>query len=254
MTRAGAPDSPLDLLAIGAHPDDVEISCGGMIAVAASQGLAVGILDLTRGELGTNGTPEIRAAEAAEAARLLGVARRWNAELPDGAVSAGDRAQERRLVEILRRTRPSVILSHYPKDRHPDHVQASLLVERAWYLSGLKQYDASGDAFRPSGRYWFSSRIGFTPSLIVDITAVWDRKRAAIEAHRTQVSRVGSGAVPTALNEPDVLERFEARARHFGGMIGVRYGEPLASDLPIGLRELSVLLGAPRPSPSAFTG
>ena len=254
MTRADATDPPLDLLAIGAHPDDVEISCGGILALAASQGLAVGILDLTRGELGTNGTPQIRAAEAEEAARILGVSRRWNADLPDGGLDASDRAQEWRVVELLRRARPSVVLSHYREDRHPDHVQASRLVDRAWYMAGLQRYDAPGVPFRPSGRYYFASRIGFTPSVVVDITPVWDRKREAIAAHRSQISREASGTLPTALNEPDVLDRFEARARYFGSMIGVRYGEPLASDLPIGVRTLSALLEAPRPSPSAFTG
>jgi len=254
VTRAGAVDSPLGLLAIGAHPDDVEISCGGILALAVAQGLAVGILDLTRGELGTNGTPETRGAEAEAAARILGVPRRWNAELPDGGIDAGDRAQEWRVVEILRRARPSVILSHYREDRHPDHVQASRLVDRAWYMAGLERYDAPGPAFRPSGRYYFASRVGFTPSVVVDVTAVWDRKRKAIAAYQSQISRDASGALPTSLNEPDVLDRFEARARHFGSMIGVRYGEPLASDLPIGVRALSALFDAPRPSPGAFTG
>ena len=254
MTPAAAGDSPLHLLAIGAHPDDVEISCGGILAVAAAQGLAVGILDLTRGEMSTNGTPEIRAAEATAAASALGVPHRWNAELPDGAIHAGDRKQERRVVEILRRVKPAVILSHFPKDRHPDHVQASRLVDRAWYLAGLVRYEADGAAFRPSGRYYFASRTGFTPSVVVDVTSVWEKKRKAIEAHRSQVSREGSGARATPLNEPDILERFESRARHFGLMIGVRYGEPLASDMPIGVQDLAALLGAPRPSPSAFTG
>lgn len=248
-------DSPaLDLLAIGSHPDDVEISCGGTVALAAAQGFRVGILDLTRGELGTNGDPETRAREAEEAARILGVALRRNAGLPDGGIQAADRGQERTLVGILRELRPAVLFSHFGQDRHPDHVEASRLVDRAFYHAGLKRYDAPGGPFRPRARWHFASRTGFHPTVVVDISETWDRKREAILAHASQVSRAGAGREPTALNDPEFLSRIEARARHFGLMIGVRYGEPFTSADPVGLRDLNAFLGAPRPHPSAFTG
>jgi bacillithiol biosynthesis deacetylase BshB1 len=261
-----APDSPLDLLAIGAHPDDCDISVGGTLALAASQGFAAGILDLTAGELGTNGTPEIRAREAEDAARVLGLAGRWCAGLPDGGLNALDVAQERVLVGWLRLLRPAIVLSHFPKDRHPDHIQASQLVERAWYHAGLVRYkvvdDLESDSvvarvldpFRPKARYWFASRIGFHPSIVVDVTSTWETKREAILAHTSQVVREGTHSRATALNDPEFLTRIESRMRHYGGMIGVKYGEPFTSDMPTGVSDLSAILGSPRPVPGAFTG
>ena len=249
-----APEAPLDLLAVGAHPDDVEISCGGTLALAAKQGLTVGILDLTRGELGTNGTPEIRAAEADLAARALGVAGRWNAALPDGGIHAHDAAQVRTLVSLLRALRPDVVVTHFHKDRHPDHVAASALADRAIYLAGLRRFAPEGNPFRPRARYWFASRLGFTPSFVVDVTSVWNVKRSAIEAHRSQVAKDHAGAKPTPLNREGFLEFLESRARHYGGMIGVKYGEPFHATEPLGVRSLQGLLGAPRPEAGAFTG
>jgi len=254
VPRPPAADRPLDLLAIGAHPDDVDISCGGTLALAAAQGYSAGILDLTRGELGTNGTPEIRASEAAEAARILGAAGRWNAGLPDGGIRAHDPEQERRVVEWIRRLKPAILLTHFPQDRHPDHVQASLIAERAWYLAGLARYKADGEPFRSPARFHFASRVGFHPTLVIDVTEMWEKKRQGMLAHKSQVTQEGSGASPTQLNQPDFLERVEARMRHYGGMIGVRYGEPFYSDAPMGARSLSSIFGAPRPVPGAFTG
>ena len=266
------PDSPLDLLAIGAHPDDCDISVGGTLALAASQGFAAGILDLTAGELGTNGTSEIRAREAEAAARVLGLAGRWCAGLPDGGLSSLDVSQERVLVGWLRRLRPAIVLSHFPQDRHPDHIQASHMVERAWYHAGLVRYEAADvgasgpggggggaparvlEPFRPKARYWFASRIGFHPSIVVDVTTTWETKRAAILAHKSQVVREGAHSRVTALNDPEFLTRIESRMRHYGGMIGVKYGEPFTSDMPMGVSDLSAVLGSPKPVPGAFTG
>ncbi|HET9251027.1 MAG TPA: bacillithiol biosynthesis deacetylase BshB1, partial [Candidatus Eisenbacteria bacterium] len=241
-------------------------SVGGTLALAASQGFAAGILDLTAGELGTNGTPEVRAREAVDAAAVLGLAGRWCAKLPDGGLSALDVSQERVLVGWLRRLRPTILLSHFPKDRHPDHIQASQLVERAWYHAGLARYGAHSDAdleavaakplepFRPKARYWFASRIGFHPSMVVDVTTTWETKRRAILAHKSQVIRDGVHSKATALNDPEFLTRIEARMRHYGGMIGVKYGEPFTSDMPLGVVDLSAVLGSPKPVPGAFTG
>jgi N-acetylglucosamine malate deacetylase 1 len=247
------PTRPLDLLAVGAHPDDVEISCGGTLALAAAQGRSAGVLDLTRGELASNGTPETRDRESAEAARHLGLALRRNASLPDGAIDSMDAEQVRRVVGILRTLRPRILLTHFPRDRHPDHVEASRLLDRAWYLAGLVRYSAEGSAFRPAARYHFASRIGFEPSFVVDITPTIEAKRRAILAHGSQVGR-DAASRPTQLNEPEFLERIEARARHYGGMIGVRYGEPFASAGPIGLSSIEALLSVAGPAPGAFTG
>jgi bacillithiol biosynthesis deacetylase BshB1 len=252
---AHAEDSPLQILAIGAHPDDVEISCGGTLALAARQGHSVGILDLTRGELSTNGTVEERAAEAAEAAKLLGVRVRRNAGLPDGGIDPLDPAQVRSVVRVLRALRPSILLTHAPMDRHPDHVEASRIADRAWYLAGLRQFDPEGEAapHRAEGRYHFASRIGFPPTFVVDVTPAWEEKRRAILAHRSQVSR-GTAARATPLNDPEFLARIEARARHFGTQIGVLHGEPFRATEPMGFRTLDALLHSARPEPGSFTG
>jgi N-acetylglucosamine malate deacetylase 1 len=245
---------PVQILAVGAHPDDVEISCGGTLALATRQGFAVGILDLTRGELSTNGTVEERAAEATLAAQALGVAERRNAELPDGGINPADPEQVRRVVALLRVLRPGVLLSHAPVDRHPDHVEASRLVDRAWYLAGLRQFKADGEPHRAEGRYFFVSRVVIEPTFIVDITSVWEDKRRAVLAHKSQVERSGTSSTPTPLNDPDFLGRIEARARYFGGQIGVRYGEPFRSTEPIGFRAIDALFMSARPLPGAFTG
>jgi bacillithiol biosynthesis deacetylase BshB1 len=240
--------SPLQILAIVAHPDDVEISCGGTLAVAARQGVAVGILDLTRGELSTNGTVEERAAEAAEAAGVLMARVRRNAGLPDGGIDPLDSAQVRSVVRILRELRPSILLTHAPLDRHPDHVEASRIVDRAWYLAGLRQFDPEGGAapHRAEGRYHFASRIVFQPTFVVDVTPAWEEKRRAILAHRSQVSR-GADARVTPLNDPEFLTQIEARARHFGSQIGVLHGEPFRATEPIGFRTLGALLRSAPP-------
>lgn len=251
MTRSDSP--PLEILAIGAHPDDVEISCGGTVALAAAQGFSVGILDLTR-ELSTNGTPEERAEEAAEAARVLGVPARRNAGLADGGIDARDPHQVRCVAGMLRTLRPRVLLSHFPRDRHPDHVEASRLVDRASYLAGLRRFSAEGNPFRPEVRYFFASRVGFEPSFVVDITPQWDAKRRSILAHRSQVLRQGQEPRPTPLNDPDFMDRIEARARHFGSQIGVRYGEPFRSTEPIGVQSLEALVRSAHPIPGSFTG
>ena len=244
----------IQILAIGAHPDDVEISCGGTLALAARQGVAVGILDLTRGELSTNGTVEERAREAAAAAEILGAATRANAGLPDGGIDPLDPAQNRSVVRILRALRPAILLTHAPVDRHPDHVEASRLVDRAWYLAGLRQFDpGQGEPHRAEGRYHFASRIGFMPTFVMDITPAWEEKRRAILAHATQVSR-GEQGKPTPLNDPGFLGRIEARARHFGSQIGVTYGEPYRATEPLGFRGLDALLRTAKPEPGAFTG
>lgn len=234
----------------------MEISCGGTLALAANEGLRTGILDLTRGESATNGTPEIRAEEAAEAARVLGMAGRWNAELPDGALHAYDPDQVRRVVLWLRALRPDVVLVHFPRDRHPDHVAAAELIDRASYLAGLRRFDAGSDAapFRPRVRYHYASRVGFVPSFVVDVTAQWEVKREAILAHRSQVSRATADARPTPLNREGFLEFVASRARHYGGMIGVAYGEPFHATEPVGVRSLASFLKAPQPTPGSFTG
>jgi len=184
------------------------------------------------------------------------VAGRWNAGLPDGALHAYDPDQVRRTVHWLRTLRPDVVVVHFPRDRHPDHVAASELIDRASYLAGLRRFDAGSDAtpFRPRVRYHYASRVGFIPSFVVDVTAQWEVKREAILAHRSQVSRETADARPTPLNREGFLDFVASRARHYGGMIGVAYGEPFHATEPIGVQSLASFLKTPQPTPGSFTG
>ena len=170
----------LDALCFGAHPDDVELTSGGLAARLSAHGHAVGIVDLTRGELGTRGDVATRAAEAQAAARALGVAVRRNLELPDGALDRHAAGQLRAVVKCLREHRPALVVAPDRHDEHPDHVEASYLVARACYLAGLAKYAASGERFRP-GRLMFALyRSSVAPHVVVDVSEVWPQRMAAL--------------------------------------------------------------------------
>ena len=220
----------LDVLLIAAHPDDAEISAGGTILRLVDAGARVGILDITRGEMGTRGTPEDRAAEAAKATEVLGLAWRGNLEQPDGRVQVTVDARER-LAKHLRELRPELVLSHHLDDPHPDHEASARLAKEAWYLSGLKQLakiTGGPDAKRPAQLAHFQSHTQFEPTFIVDIEPVWERKREAVLAYATQLQpsdQKDDGK--HFLYGVDILERVETKARSYGERIGKRLGEPL---------------------------
>jgi N-acetylglucosamine malate deacetylase 1 len=212
-----------DAVFFGAHPDDIELTSAGLAALLASHGHAVTLVDLTRGEMASRGTVEGRAREAEQAAATLGVARRVNLGLPDTGLDARDRAQILAVVACLRAERPSLVVAPESGDPHPDHGEAAGLVTRACYLSGLARIDAPGERFRPRCLLHVLYRGTRPPRLVVDVSPVWDRRMAALHAHASQL---GQGAGPaTDLTHPDYLPEIEARARHFGAMIGARYGE-----------------------------
>jgi len=226
---------PLDLLAIGPHPDDVELFCGGTLAEMVRRGHRVGILDLTRGELASNGTPEVRRAEAEAAAEILGVASRDNLELPDGGVSPGDDpAQVRALVQALRRLRPDLLLVPGTTARHPDHAAAGHLVRKATFLSGLRKLDADGEPFRPKNVLTYMMRHRFTPSLLVDVSRAYETKLAAIRAHASQVAPAPD-SVDTLIGSTRAVRAIEDRDAHYGSMIGVLAAEPFFSEAALGL-------------------
>jgi N-acetylglucosamine malate deacetylase 1 len=219
----------LDLLAIGAHPDDVELSCGGWLAAAAERGQRVGVVDLTRGELATNGTPEVRAREAAAAAEVLGLSVRDGLALPDGGLRADDAEQLAAVVGAIRRHRPALVVAPLPEDRHPDHVATGLLVQRAAFFSGLRNYRPDlGGAWRPGRLLTYPQRQETQPDLVVDVSAVYARKLAAVQCHASQLA----GAA-TPLTQPLGLEAFTVRDRYWGATIGVRYGEPYRLGAPV---------------------
>ena len=226
----------LDLLVIGAHPDDAEICLGGTMLLHRRAGKSVGIVDVTRGEMGTRGTAQDREAETAAASRLLGLAFRENLALPDGRVAPGLEARER-LAGLLRECAPDVVLAHHVEDLHPDHAASGELARQAWYLSGLAKLAQEGGgapARRPRRLLHFMGHVPFEPTVVVDITPVWEEKCALVRAYASQLQPASPGdRGQHFLFGADVLSRMETRARYFGERIGARYGEPLLSRGPL---------------------
>jgi len=217
----------LDLLAIAAHPDDVELTCGGTLLKMAQRGYKTGILDLTAGEMGTRGTPEIRAREAAKATKLLAVKWRGTLGVPDSDVQAS-RQHKLRLAAIIRKLRPKTVILPYWEARHPDHYHASTLGYEGCFLAGLKRLPIEGEAYRPSKiLYCISYYAEVRPSFVVDITAQYQQRRKAILAFGSQF-RPGKTEKKSKVHL--AIDRLEAemnqQARHYGQMIGVDYGEP----------------------------
>jgi len=233
------------VLVFGIHPDDVELGCGGTAAVCAARGEEVTIVDITRGESSSNGTPEERAAEAGVAAECLGARVRENLEIPDAGVQSEDPAQQQAVAGCIRRYRPDVVLVPNPDDPHPDHASGGVLITRALYLAGIRGYATAGgqEPWKPSAVLLYSGRREVRPDVVVDITERFDTKRAAIDAHATQFGR-SPGAAQTPLNAPDFLAAVEARDRVAGLRIGVRFGEAFQLVSPLGLSDLSVFLGS----------
>src|SRR6202048_392983 len=216
----------LDLLAIAAHPDDVELTCGGTLLKMAQRGYKTGILDLTAGEMGTRGTPEIRAREAARAAKLLGVKWRGTLEVPDSDVQAS-RQHKMRLAAVIRELRPKTVILPYWEARHPDHYHASTLGYEGCFLAGLKQLPIEGEAYRPFKILYSPAYANVRPSFVVDIGAQYDSRKRAILAYSSQFPGnvpVDKGAVRLGLDELE--NEMSQLARHYGPMIGVKYGEP----------------------------
>jgi bacillithiol biosynthesis deacetylase BshB1 len=230
----------LDALFFGAHPDDVELTSGGLAALLASHGHAVGIVDLTRGEAASRGTADERAREAEAAASALGVARRVSLGLPDLGVRRGDPAQVQAVVTALREHRPRLVVAPDADDAHPDHVEGSHLIARACYVAGLAKYAAPGERHRPARLLFALFRGAARPHLVVDVSATWDRRMQALRAHASQLEPARGPA--TYLTHPDFLAEVEARARHFGALIGARYGEGYRTRGPLAVTDARALL------------
>ena len=214
----------VDLLVFGPHPDDLEIGLGGAIAKHVAAGHRVGLCDLTRGELGTNGTPEQRVAESEAARAVLGAAWRANLALPDGDIGA-DASHRRAVVALIRRARPKTIAGPSDRDRHPDHVSASRLLSRAAFLSGLARYAADGPSWRADWLLYYFINDSARPSFVVDVSAHYETKRAALACHRSQFTPPSAGAAATRLNTPRFQQLIESRDAQFGALIGVEHAE-----------------------------
>ncbi len=218
--------SQLDVLAIAAHPDDVELSVGGTLIKLARMGYRTGILDLTRGEGGTRGTPESRSIESARAAQILGLKMRENLDLGDTRIRI-DEESRLKVVRALRRLRPRLVLTQSWEDPHPDHAHTSWLVREAAHVAGLVKYDQEFglERWRPSCVAYYLFPRTVVPSFIVDISEAFERKWEAIRAHASQFFNPQSDELPTRVSTSDFLREMDARDRYFGAMLGVEYGE-----------------------------
>jgi bacillithiol biosynthesis deacetylase BshB1 len=225
----------LDVVAFAPHPDDVELFCGGTMLTAAASGLSTAVVDLTDGELSTNGDAARRARERDDASDLMGLTTRLALSLPDGSLGV-EESHRGAVVRALRELRPRVVLAPFGDERHPDHEAAARLVRESCFLAGVGRY-GSGEPHRPAQVYRYMLHTSFEPSVVVDVGAVWQSRRELLRVYESQVSR-GAGDAPTGLNDGRFLAMLEARAVHFGAMAGIAYGEPFHTDGPVLLQNV----------------
>ncbi len=238
----------LDILAIGVHPDDVELGCSGTLMKHIDLGYKVGIVDLTRGELGTRGTAEIRLQEVEAAAKILGVHVRENLGFEDGFFK-DDKEHQIEVIKIIRKYQPSVIITNAKYDRHPDHGRAAQLTYNACFLAGLSKIETSLEgkqqtAFRPGALYNYIQAVHIDPDFVVDISDYFVRKLEAIGAYKSQFYNPASQSeeAQTFISSPSFLEFVKGRALHFGVPIGVQYAEAYTVNRTLGVKNLMDLL------------
>jgi len=236
----------VDILAIGAHPDDVELGCAGVLLSAVKQGKKTAVVDITKGELGTRGTAETREEEAAQATKILQLSARENLALPDGFFEINE-ANIRKVIRAIRKYRPGIILCNAPEDRHPDHGRASKLVVEAAFLSGLIKIETSDEngrpqeAWRPKQLFHYVQDRYLQPDFIVDISPVYQDKLQSILAYNTQFNADDDGP-KTYISTPGFLKFVEGRALIFGKRIGVQYGEGFIAEKTLGIKSLDDLI------------
>ena len=236
----------LDILAFGVHPDDVELGCAGTIMAAIDQGKKVGIVDLTRGELGTRGTPTTRTQEAAAAAKIMGVDVRENLDMADGFFT-NDEAHQRKIIALIRKYQPDIILANAPEDRHPDHGRSAKLVSDAAFLSGLRKIETihegvNQNAWRPAYTFHYIQDRFIQPSFVIDITAYMERKMEAVLAYGTQFTSADTSEPQTYISSPQFLETVKARALMLGKRIGVGYAEGYITEKIIGFSNFDAII------------
>lgn len=236
----------VDILAIGAHPDDVELSCSGTLAKEISKGKKAAILDLTRGELGTRGSADIRDAEAKEAAKILGVSTRYNLNFKDGFFK-NDLEHQLQLITYIRHLQPDVILCNATDDRHPDHGRAARLVIESCFLSGLLKVETSfegksQEAWRPSQLYHYIQWNNETPDFVVDISSEMDTKIAAVKAYASQFYTPNATAPDTPISSQNFLDSITYRAADLGRLIGVDFAEGFTTNRLLAVQSISDLI------------
>lgn len=229
----------LDILAFGVHPDDVELGCSGTILASVAEGKKVGIVDLTRGELGTRGTAETRKVEAADAARVLQVAVRENLEMADGFFQ-NDEKHQRKVIEVIRKYRPEIVLCNAIEDRHPDHGRSAQLVEDAAFLSGLRKIETSAggenqEAWRPKYIFHYIQDRFIQPDFIFDVSNFFDKKLESILCYKTQFFNPDLDEPQTYISSPSFFEGIRARAMMLGKRIGVEYAEGYITRKMVGI-------------------
>lgn len=237
----------LDVLAIGVHPDDVELGCSGTLIKEVKRGKKVGIIDLTQGELGTRGTIESRYEEAAEAGRIIGVHARENLKMRDGFFK-NDEAHQLQVIQVLRKYQPEIVIGNILEDRHPDHGRAGQLVYDACFLSGLRQVktvDENGkeqEKWRPKYLLHYIQDRFYEPDFIVDISDVFEQRMASIKAYKTQFHDPESNEPTTYISNPEFMEAIISRARLLGKRIGVQFAEGFLTKKAIGIDNLDALV------------
>lgn len=232
----------VDLLFLGAHPDDVELAAGGTIVQSVRDGLTVGMVDLTRGEMGTRGTPATRRRESQAAARILGASFREQLDLGDGNLRTG-RDEELAIIEIIRSARPQLVFAPYPDDRHPDHTRAGRLITDASFYAGLRQLETGAQPHRPQSVIYYLQNYLLPPSFVVDTTKAWKTKMRAVAAYKSQFHDPKSKEPNTFISDPKFLEMIEARGKHFGALIGAAYGEAFVTKQPPKVHDLIAAYG-----------
>ena len=235
----------LHILAIGAHPDDVELGCSGTLIKHINKGQKAGILDLTEGELGSRGTVETRYSEAAAASAMMGISVRENLGMKDGFF-LNDKEHQLKIVRILRKYRPDIVLANAYHDRHPDHGRASNLIEDACFVSGLRMIETEDEgidqeAWRPAKVFHYIQDRYIQPDFIVDISDAFEQKMKAVKCFTTQFSNDGGGPV-TYISRPGFLENIASRAQQFGHAIGTAYGEGFCCQSSLGVTDLDHFL------------
>ncbi len=232
-----------DLLVFAAHPDDAELCAGGLLAKTAARGGRTAVVDLTRGELGSLGTPEVRAEEAAAAASVLGLTTRLNLGFADGGVADTDE-NRRKIVQVVRELRPAVIVGPPLEDHHPDHTATAELLRGSFYLCGIRKYLPELPPHKPRALlHHFASR-AMRPDLVVDITPVFEQRMEAVRCYGSQFGAKQDGEFALRIASEGFLDSIEATLKYFGSLIGVPYGEPFTSATPVPVDDLVGLYGS----------